>query len=175
MPAATVALYERTEALRQIDAWIAEAAEEIGAAGGEIPEHLVQLLDDAEGQFKDKVERVALYVRSLVAHAAAVKSEEQRLATRRKALENGADRLKAYLKAQLEAAGMPRVEGTLATVRIQQNPESMRFTGAPDAAPEQYRRVTVSVDLAAAKADYKSTGTLPDGFVVERGTSLRIA
>lgn len=171
----SVSLYERTEALRQIDAWITEAAEEIGTAGGEIPEHLVQLLDDAEDDFKAKVERVALYIRSLVAHAAAVKTEEQRLANRRRALENGAERLKAYLKAQLEAAGIPRVDGTLATVRIQANPESIRFTGRAEDVPEPYRRIAVSIDLAAVKAEYKATGTLPDGFVAERGTSLRIA
>lgn len=171
----TVALYERTEALRLIDAWIAEAGEDVAAAGGEIPAHLLELLDEAEGAFKDKVERVALYVRSLGAHAAAVKAEEHRLAARRKALENGADRLKSYLKGQMEAAGVPRVDGTLATVRVQANPEAVRWTRTPEEAPEEFRRVTVSVDLAAAKAALKATGALPDGFTVERGSHLRIA
>lgn len=171
----TVSLYERTHALALIDEWIAEAGEDIASAGGEIPAHLVELLDAAEGDFKAKAESVALYVRSLQAHAGAVKLEEDRLRARRKALENGADRLKAYLKAQLEATGITRVDGTLATVRIQANPESVRFTDLPANAPEKYQRVTITVDVAAAKADYRATGELPPGFVAERGSHLRIS
>lgn len=168
-------LYERTEALALIDEWIAEASEDIAAAGGEIPAHLLALLDEAEGEFKDKVERVALYVRSLTAHVQAVKTEEARLSGRRKALEGAADRLKKYLHGQLEAAGIPKVVGTLATARIQANPESIRWTDLPGAAPEKYQRISVSVDIAAVKADWKRTGELPAGFVIEKGSHLRIS
>jgi chromosome segregation ATPase len=118
---ATVTLYERTEALRLVDEWIAEHEEEILAAGGDLdalPE-LRALLDQAEGDFKDKVERVALKVRELTATADAVKAEADRLKNRVNALDNAAASLKEYLKRNMEAVGVQKVNGLLATVAVQ--------------------------------------------------------
>ena len=57
-----------------------------------------------------------------LATAKAIKAEEERLAERRKALEGRAERLKHYLEAQLMRVGKRKIEGTYATVALQDNP-----------------------------------------------------
>jgi uncharacterized protein YlxW (UPF0749 family) len=54
----------------------------------------------------------------------AIKEEEQRLADRRKALENRISSVKEYLQNQLEVAGLDKVKRPTVTVSIQLNPPS---------------------------------------------------
>jgi hypothetical protein len=49
----------------------------------------------------DKIENIALYIKSLKADSEAIKAEEKKLAERRKAVDNKADRLQNYLQAML--------------------------------------------------------------------------
>lgn len=62
-------------------------------------------------------------------------------------------------------------EGRVVEVQL----EPGDWTRAAEEAPPEYQRISVSVDIAAVKAAYKATGQLPDGFVAERTSSLRIA
>lgn len=67
-------------------------------------------LDAVSADFERKAEAVACYIKNLNAFAAAAKAEEENLAARRKAAENKAERLKAYLAKCLETAGMTKLE-----------------------------------------------------------------
>lgn len=170
-------LYEATEALRIGDEWLEET-------GGELTPELEALLDEAEGTFADKVERVALKVRAFEAEAKAIKDEEGRLTARRMARENAAKNLKLYLQRCLEGAGKEKVNGLLVTVAVQQNPPSVQVGAAVDeeelyAAGCQYvERVPERfvLDKRALLDAYKTSGdsVLPNGVTVTRSTSLRI-
>jgi hypothetical protein len=70
---ATVRLYDLAEAREILDEFLTETE-------GEVTPEIEALLEQLTGQVTEKVERVGLYIRELVATAAAVKEEEQRLA-----------------------------------------------------------------------------------------------
>lgn len=60
-----------------------------------------QELDDLKLSFKDKIESILLWAKSLRAEAKAIKEEEDNLKARRKAKENMADRLEDYVALNL--------------------------------------------------------------------------
>ena len=82
-------------------------------------------LESIQEELEDKVEHTAKFIRCLEADIAAIKAEEKRLADRRRALEEKADRAKDYLKDQLMKAGIERVKRPTITVSIQNNPPSL--------------------------------------------------
>ena len=167
MTSSTLRLYELADAYERI-------AEALIENGGELTAELAVDLDAIEGAFEAKVERVALYVRNLLATADAADAEAARLAVLARSRRQAADGLKGYLMAQLDRVEKPKVETPLIVVRIQKN--SRPSIQWPDTLPipEGYQRVTVSLDGQKAYSDWKA-GTLPSGFVVEQGRHLRIS
>jgi hypothetical protein len=179
---AAIKLYELAAARDILDEFLAETE-------GEVTPELQQLLDELEGDTKEKIERVALYIREQLALAGAVKVEEDRLAARRKSLERAADGLKAYLKMQMERIGAPKVTGLLCTVALQNNPPAVRcaltsdellahFVGAvTDSRLEQFvREVPASyrLDSRAVLDAFKAGHPIPTEVTIEQGTHLRI-
>jgi len=136
---ATLKLYELADAYERI-------AEALIENGGELTAELAVDLDAIEGAFEAKVERVALYVRNLLATADAADAEAARLAVLARSRRQAADGLKGYLMAQLDRVEKPKVETPLIVVRIQKN--SRPSIQWPDTLPipEGYQRVTVSLD-----------------------------
>lgn len=124
MTATALHLYEATDAIEIVRDWIFEHDEELRANEGVLPDELAELLAKVEGDFNQKAERVALFIRELVATGKAIKEEEERLRARRKSMENSVDGLKRYLEINMLAAEKMRIEGKLVTLRIQKNPPS---------------------------------------------------
>ncbi|HEX5437164.1 MAG TPA: siphovirus Gp157 family protein [Gemmatimonadaceae bacterium] len=176
-------LYGTTDALLTVRTWIEEHADEIIAAGGEMPAELAALVDEAEGAFEEKVERVALYIRELLSTAKAVKEEADRLAARARHMERAADGLKGYLLAQLQRADVQKVAGQLVTVRRQKSPPSVRCAVEPAALFDRWgglyvqRKETYTLDSKAIIAAYKAHGDdmIPVDVTVEQGEHVRIA
>lgn len=162
-------LYELPDAIR-------EALDRaVDPETGEITEALGAELDALEEEFERKAEYIALLSREAKAEAAAVKVEENRLAARRQAAENRERRLKDYLQGCMIAAGIDRIEGERAKVRIQSNSRpSITWRGDPENVPEAFRRMTVSVDTAAAYEELKAGAELPEGFEVQTGVHCRV-
>lgn len=185
MPNASLKLYDATDALLDVRVWLEEHSDEIIAASGELPPELAELLDLAEGQLEAKVERVALYVRELIATADAIDSEAKRLAARAKAARNTADGLKGYLKAQLERVGMTSVKGVLATVRIQKSRAPMTrwlgpallddVWGVPQYQRFMHRITTYRLNVDAVVQAKQAGEVLPEGIACEYHTHLRLA
>lgn len=188
MSASMLRLYDYVDALDVIRVWVDEHADEIIAAGGELPPELAELCDAVEQGLADKAEAVALYIRELESSAAAVQAEEERLAARRRHYERAAKGLKGYLLMQLQRADIPKIEGKLITVTRQKSPPSVRGSlsqaqmaklasvtgGMPDdvlvvTIPESYR-----LDGKAIVAAWKAGQPIPDGITVEQTEHLRI-
>lgn len=176
-------LYEAVEALGISESWLEEA-------GGELTPEVEALLNEAEGSLKEKVERVALKVKSLEAEGKAIKEEADRLVARAKARANGAASLKRYLEQNMIAAGMPKVVGLLATVTLQLNPPAVQVAsdidlrelyegGAPfvTVVPESFtldkKEVLAAVKRAEAEGKDQDA-VLPASIRVTRSQSLRI-
>ena len=161
-------LYEIPDRLREIEAQIIEAE-------GEITPEIEAELDGLEEAFNRKAEYIALLSREAKAEAAAVKQEEDRLRARRTAAEKREKRLKDYLQACMIGADVERIEGERAKIRRQRNGRpSITWHGEPEDAPEEYRRLTVTVDTQQAYDDLRDGAELPDGFEVIWGEHVRV-
>lgn len=197
MTASTLKLYEATDAIEIVRDWIFEHDEELRANEGALPDELAELLAKVEGDFNQKAERVALFIREMLATSKAIKEEEERLRGRRKSLDNAGDRLKRYLETNMLATEKMRIEGKLVTLRIQKNPPSCIVEREPTqeelayleiVAPqavaytpprEGFYTMVPSGVIAAAKVLNAKGETIGyesplDGVVVRQGASLRI-
>lgn len=78
---------------------------------GDIPEEAIaDTLEAITAGIEDKADSIACMLKTLDAECAAIKAEEARLAERRKAKENTAERMKRYLSETLQSAGIDKVE-----------------------------------------------------------------
>lgn len=115
----------------------------------------------------EKLEGTACYCRELKAEAEAIKAEEERLAKRRKALENKSERLKAYMMPALEAMG-GKVKGVMASLRISKTQSVTVFD--IDALPDAFKRVVTKVDpdKVALKKALKAGEDIPGAALEDR-------
>lgn len=142
MPATMLKLYEAVDAYQTALDWMEEHEDEIISAGGELPEELDAILDQAEGDLEEKVKRVALVVQNLKANANAAKEEADRLATTARSYQRQADALTNYLQYEMERAGVPRVETPVVKVRIQRaSRPSITPTVPIEDLPQEFQRI----------------------------------
>lgn len=85
-------------------------------------EQLQEYLSGIEGKIEEKIENTVKVIRSLEAEAKMIKEEEERLKSRRTAIENNADRLKGYVEGIMKRMELEKVKGKLFTVSLQNNP-----------------------------------------------------
>jgi len=174
-----IKLYELTEARDILDLFLAEEE------GVETPE-IAALFAELAGDIDEKVERTALWIKEKDAESAALKAEEQRLAARRKTIENRVDRTKRYLEYQLELLGRDKVNGLLVTVALQlNNPKLVGELSQDQLADLEVEHVDVlrgcvklipaarQLDRGQALLALKE-GHAIAGLSVERSRSLRI-
>jgi hypothetical protein len=161
-------LYEIPEAMRVILA-------EIEDHGGEITPELEARFDGLNYEFNRKAEYIALLSKEAAALAEGVKIEEERLVALRKRYQNRSDRLKEYLLASMQRAGIEKVDGDLASPAVQRNSvPRVEVTIDPLLLPEPYRRVRVEADSAALRKAADAGEELPDGVTLSYGYHLRI-
>jgi hypothetical protein len=148
-------LYELAGAYAELQAR-AEDGENISSALAE--------LDDA---LEVKAERVAAVLRGLVADQETLKTEERRLSARRKAVEANEERLRAYVRENMLAAGIKRIKCAAFTLWITER-EQLVITDE-DQVPADYKRTVTEVrlDRAALAEAYKRDGELVPGTEVQ--------
>lgn len=188
---AALRFYDTVDALLTVREWCDEHVEQIIEAGGDIgalPE-LAALVDQAEGDFTEKAERVALFIRELLLSAKAVAEEAARLTARAKHLDKSAEALKHYLLLNLQRAETKKVEGKLVTVRVQASPAAVQHAltdaelqrlytlGTIDGAHQLVRRVPETFRLdAKAVVEAEALGEpIPAGVTITRGQHVRIS
>lgn len=87
----------------------------------------LQAIQEDEGLNK-KIENITKLVREFEANCKAIKEEEERLAAKRKTLENQIVYLKKYMQQQLEIMQLEKVKTPLFTVSIQTNPPGVHVS-----------------------------------------------
>ena len=137
------------------------------AASSEFYQLTLQIRNFHNAAAAEKLEGTACYVRELKAEADAIKAEEERLAKRRKALENKSERLKNYMMPALEAMG-GKVKGVMASVRIGKSQAVTVFD--LDALPDAFKRVVTKVDpdKVALKKALKAGEDIPGAALEDR-------
>jgi len=143
---------------------------------GEWTAEAEMLATELAAKLTAKADAFGGYLRGLETQAEAIKEEEARLAARRRAVQNKAERLKRYGLAALQLAGRPRLDGDLFTLAVQNNPPSVAITVGVDALPAQYVRTIPEQrepDKTAIRDALKRGETI-DGAALITTQSLRV-
>lgn len=133
------------------------------------------MLREIEGALDAKVESCAKVIRGLEQEQEDILSEIDRLGMRQKSLEKKVESLKAYVLAEMEAAGRDKVRTSLFTIAVQKSPGKVIVNdeaGIPDL---YFRHIPASVKLdkdAVKKA--LASGTEVPGCSLSYGSHLRI-
>lgn len=134
-------------------------------------------LEGLSGDLEVKATNVASFVRNLEATAEAIKQAEGQMATRRKFIENRADRIRAYLKDNMLRTGITKIECPYFKLSIRDNPPSV-VIDTPELLPEDYWRQPEPPPPAPDKkliAQVLKDGVAVPGAHLERGNRLVIA
>ena len=141
-----------------------------------LPEALFATLDALAGSFTDKAVNVAAYLRALDAEAAAIADVKKAMERRQTALEHHqAERLRRYLKGEMERIGLTRVQHPWLTVRVQANPPSVVIDDEARL-PDGFKQAVTTVKLLKADlAQALKAGHVVTGAHLEQTTRLVIA
>lgn len=82
-------------------------------------------MEGLEGEIEDKADGYAKIIAQLNADASAIKAEEERLYSRRKAIENRVKDMKDRLQNMMEMTGKTKFKTALYSFSIQKNPVSL--------------------------------------------------
>lgn len=161
--------------LYQLSGNYLEALEFLTDPEADFPTEVINdTLEALGGKLEDKAINVAKFMRNMEAAAEAIKIAEADMAKRRKALENRVKWLKEYLKGNMEACGISKIECPYFKIAIQANPAAINIldeSSIPDQFKEQV--ITWKIDKAAIKDAIKAGETVPGAELVN-GTRLAI-
>lgn len=126
-------------------------------------------------ELKNKSTSIIAYTKQLELTSQAVKSEIERLTALKKAIDNKNDRFKGYVKTNMEALGLQKVETPLGIINVAKNPPSIEVY-APDLVEDEYKesKVTITINKLKIKEALKAGKNVQGARLVEDKTSLRI-
>lgn len=136
-------------------------------------EGLEDTLESIEGALEEKLESYAMVIRNIESDVEGLKSEEQRLAGRRKSMESDIKRMKTHMQNAISSTGEKKIQGEKFTFTVQKNPPSLNIVddkAIPDefVTVETVRNIDKKALLAKAKIE-----EVP-GVEIKQGESLRI-
>lgn len=143
----------------------------------ELSEEQVQELGtELAMELKNKSSNIIAYVIDSESLLERIKAEEKRLADIRKIGEAKLEKFKKYVKENMEALELQKIQTELGTLSIAKNPISVDVI-EEDKLPEEFKQevVTVKFDKKAIAQHFKETGEVPAGCIIYTDkTSLRI-
>lgn len=164
-----MSLYQMTEQYQRALAELSDA---------DLPEEVVaDTLESLEGELIQKGQAVAAFALNLGAEIEAIKAVEKRISDRRKALENRAERMRLYLKTNMEKAGITEIkaiDGSFTAKLAKGRPAVIVDDESLIPDDSEYVRWTRSVDKTAIAAAIKN-GVEVLGAHIETRPSLRLA
>lgn len=166
--------------LYQISDRYREAFEALSALQeqGEIePMMVADTLNAIECEFNDKAANVGAYILGLKSFIEQVEAEQDRLSDIHQKMVNRFESLKAYLKHEMEAMGISKIESNAAPfvkIGIKKNPPKVVMDD-PKAIPEEYvsEQMSFVYDKAGIKKALQSGADVP-GAHLEAGTRLEV-
>jgi hypothetical protein len=159
-------LYEITGQLK--------ALEELDIGSAEDAEAMNELFMELNGTLEDKLLNIGKLLKNYQADVDTLEAEERRLKDRREAVNRAIQKVKDYVKYQMEAMDTAKVTTDLFTFTVAKNPGSLKIHDET-LLPAKYRKevVSVQIDNAGIKEALKSGESVPGAEIVQ-GTSLRI-
>jgi Gp157 protein len=107
-------------------------------------EVIADTLEALQGDFEHKAISTAAYIRTLEVEASAIEEAHKGMERRHKALMWHAERLREYLKEQMERTGMAKIKNCYLTLRVQANPPSVMVEDE-EAIPACYKQRVIAV------------------------------
>ena len=130
---------------------------------------LADTLEGLIGALEVKAQNVVFATRNLEAAAEAIKDAEEKMATRRRAIENRAASLRRYVLASMQAAGVSKIECPYFRVAVQDNPPAVDVY-EPGMIPAAYLRAPEppppAVDKKALAGVLKAGHAVPGARLV---------
>lgn len=120
-----------------------------------------------EDNFRHKSLNIAGYFQSLDAEIVSLKEAEQRIATRRKAMEGHSQSLKSYLLINMQRTGITKVECPEFSISLAKCPASVIIDNE-ELLPDSLMRIKKEPDKALIKKFIDENGLL-DGAHIESG------
>lgn len=157
-------LYELTAAYQNIQEMI---------ENGEDYEGVLETIGD---EIEIKADGYAKVIRNMEGNLEAIKAEQKRLADKKKALEDGIERLKTNLFNSMKTTGKTKFKTELFAFSIQKNggADPVIVDVPTEKLPDDLVQIVEKPDLKAIAAYIKETGDITYAHFGERGESLRI-
>lgn len=140
------------------------------------PQAIADTLEAINAEIEIKAENTAKVLRELEGMAATLKAEEQRLAARRKSIENNMDRIKTGLYEAMKTTGKTKFKTPLFSFAIAKNGGKIPVVVDVDTAelPDELVTITEKPNVDAIREYLETHGESPLAHYGERGESLRI-
>ena len=136
-------------------------------------EVFINTIESIRESAEEKAENITKLIRSFEADVKTLKTEEERLAAKRKTLESRINYLKKYLFEQLEAMGINRIKRPLFTISIQANPPGVEVINQDEIPADFWNRPDPVLDKRKILNDLKSGNEIP-GVALKTSKGLRI-
>lgn len=147
----------------------------------EIPEDaFADTLEGIQGEFNEKADNIACFIKALKADADGIKAEASALKERENAKRAKADRLRAYLLEQMQAIGIRKIESSRNVISLAKTAPKMVVDDDFTAWAEANGRDDLLAykqpepNKSAIKEAIQSGAEIPFAHIEEGGQSLRI-
>jgi chromosome segregation ATPase len=165
-------LYELTEQY----AALCERAFEESDDEGQLSAEFTALLNALEGGVNEKFEQCGFALRNMQAMETALKTEAERLSRRKSQVEDRIDRLKDYLKDQMNKLGETKRQAGIFTFAIRANGGNPAVKVLnEDLIPEDYWYQPPAVPDKTLIIEVSKTGAVVPGVELVRGNHLRVS
>ena len=135
-------------------------------------EELASVLNSLDEEIEDKAENIAKLIKNYESDIEAFKTEEKRIAERRRTLENVVKRLKEDLFNNMKLTNKTKFKKGTFSFNIAKNPASVEITNV-DIISSDYKVLTETLDKKAILQDLKN-GKDIQGAILKQSESLRI-
>lgn len=160
-------LYELNEYWNNINELLEDAESE------EQKEEFEKVLENINEEIEQKAENIAKVLKNLDANVEALKKEEERLALKRKAIENNIKSLKNYLEVTMINQGKKKFKTNLFSFSIQKNAPSLNIIDGANIPENYYIKQAPKLDKKSLLKDIKN-GITVEGVELKQSESLRI-
>lgn len=147
------------------------------AESGELTEEEYNALgEQIATELQNKSTNIIGYIRNSELLIEAMKAEEKRISDMRKSGENKLERIKQYVKENMERLGIDKIPTEIGSLSIAKNPMSVEIENEEEV-PERFKQevVTTKIDKVMIKNYFKDTGEMIPGVrIIDDKTSLRI-
>ena len=140
---------------------------------GENNEELAAVLNSLDAEIEDKAENIAKLIKNYEADIEAFKTEEKRIAERRRTLENIVKRLKEYLINNMKLTGKTKFKKGTFSFIIAKCPASLEITNV-DIISSDSKVLTETLDKKAILQDLKNGKDVQGAILRDDNESLRI-